>query len=43
MQNNIANLMGSDLTTQQRDSVKLQTPRVAVFFSGITQRGGKHD
>jgi hypothetical protein len=39
MQSYIADLMGSDLTTQQRISVNLQTQRVAVFFSGKAQRG----
>ena len=44
MQSNIANLMGGDLITEQRFSVDLQqAERHAVFFSGITQRGGKHD
>ena len=44
MQSNIANSMGSDLTTQQRISVDLQqAERHAVFFSGIIKQGEQHD
>jgi hypothetical protein len=43
MQSNIANLMGSDLTTQQRNPVDLQTEIVAVFFSGNTKQEVNHD
>jgi len=43
MQRNIANLMGSDLATQQRFSVDLQTKKLAVFFSGKVKQGGNHD
>ena len=44
MQGNIANSMGSDLTTQQKTSVDLQqADRHAVFFSGKVEKGGSHD
>ncbi len=44
MQGNIANSMGSDLTTQQKISVDLQqAERHAVFFSGKVEKGGNHD
>ena len=40
---NIANSMGSDLTTQQRISVNLQTQRDAVFFLGTVEQGVNHE
>lgn len=44
MQSNIANQMGSDLTTQQRISVDLQQAKKhAIFFSGRVKKGGNHD
>jgi hypothetical protein len=43
MQSNIANSMGSDLTTKQRISVNLQTQQDAVFFSGKVMQGVNHD
>jgi hypothetical protein len=43
MQSNIANSMGSDLTTKQRISVNLQTQQDAVFFSGKVKQGVNHD
>ena len=43
MQNNIANQMGSDLTTQQKISVELQKEKTAVFFSGKIVQGEYHD
>ena len=43
MQSNIANSMGSDLTTQQGISVGSQTEKTAVFFSGKVEKGENHD
>jgi hypothetical protein len=43
MQTYIASSMGSDLTTQRRTSVSLQTQSVAVFFSGKVKQGVNHD
>jgi hypothetical protein len=43
MQSYIADLMGSDLTTQQRISVNLQTQRDAVFFLGTVEQGVNHE
>ena len=41
MQGNIANSMGSDLTTPQRFSVDSQIEKTAVFFLG--KIGENHD
>jgi len=44
MQGNIANSMGSDLTTQQKISVDLeQVKRHAIFFLGSIEQRGNHD
>ena len=43
MQTYIASSMGSDLTTQRRISVSLQTQQDAVFFSGKVKQGVNHD